>query len=291
MLKLYGFCSDAEHFRRPRPQASSGCIPCPHGANFTATEGNEVMALLTWKASLDNQSPSQLSSWVNGSSPCRGWVGILCDMITSHVISINLTSLGLSVGCGHGNVEGGSIIKVAEIRHCNMLKLYGFCSDAEHFRRPRPQASSGCIPCPHGANFTATEGNEVMAPLTWKASLDNQSPSQLSSWVNGSSPCRGWVGILCDMITSHVISINLTSLGLSVPCPQGANFTATEGNEAMALLTWKASLDNQSQSQLSSWVNGSSPCSGWVGILCDMITSHVISINLTSLGLSDISLQ
>ncbi len=39
------------------------------------------------------------------------------------------------------------------------------------------------------------------------------------------------------------------------------------GNEAEALLKWKASLDNQSQSLLSSW-GGGHP-SNWVGIACD----------------------
>ncbi|XP_061944046.1 MDIS1-interacting receptor like kinase 2-like isoform X1 [Populus nigra] len=38
--------------------------------------------------------------------------------------------------------------------------------------------------------------------------------------------------------------------------------------EAEALLKWKASLDNQSQSLLSSWV-GTSPCIDWIGITCD----------------------
>ncbi|KAK6277462.1 hypothetical protein POUND7_017785 [Theobroma cacao] len=37
--------------------------------------------------------------------------------------------------------------------------------------------------------------------------------------------------------------------------------------EAKALLKWKSSLDNQSQSILSSW-NGSNPCN-WVGIACN----------------------
>ncbi|KAJ6952919.1 MDIS1-interacting receptor like kinase 2-like [Populus alba x Populus x berolinensis] len=52
--------------------------------------------------------------------------------------------------------------------------------------------------------------------------------------------------------------------------PSAANSKVAGGNikEAEALLKWKASLDNQSQSLLSSWV-GISPCMDWIGITCD----------------------
>ncbi|KAK6915993.1 Leucine-rich repeat-containing N-terminal, plant-type [Dillenia turbinata] len=55
--------------------------------------------------------------------------------------------------------------------------------------------------------------------------------------------------------------------------------------EAAALLTWKASLSNHSQSLLSSWIR-SSPCN-WNGIFCDNTSSAgVYKIDLGSLGLS-----
>ena len=41
-------------------------------------EWKEAEALLKWKASLDNQSQSHLSSWGGGGNP-RKWVGIVCD--------------------------------------------------------------------------------------------------------------------------------------------------------------------------------------------------------------------
>ncbi|KAJ4850321.1 hypothetical protein Tsubulata_005838, partial [Turnera subulata] len=43
--------------------------------------------------------------------------------------------------------------------------------------------------------------------------------------------------------------------------------SSTGRNQAEALLYWKAGLDNQSQSRLSSWV-GNNACNSWVGISC-----------------------
>ncbi|KAI9128531.1 hypothetical protein K1719_000014 [Acacia pycnantha] len=51
--------------------------------------------------------------------------------------------------------------------------------------------------------------------------------------------------------------------------------------EANGLLKWKASLTNQSQAILSSWV-GTHPCTNWKGITCDE-SMHVSTINLTGL--------
>ena len=53
--------------------------------------------------------------------------------------------------------------------------------------------------------------------------------------------------------------------------------------EAEALLKWKASLDSQSQSLLSSWV-GISPCINWIGINCDN-SGSVTNLTLQSFGL------
>ena len=52
-----------------------------HTSSTTSLFGNnntEAEALLKWKASLDNQSQSLLSSWV-GISPCINWFGITCE--------------------------------------------------------------------------------------------------------------------------------------------------------------------------------------------------------------------
>uniref|UniRef100_A0A6N2LKH5 non-specific serine/threonine protein kinase n=1 Tax=Salix viminalis TaxID=40686 RepID=A0A6N2LKH5_SALVM len=66
---------------------------------------------------------------------------------------------------------------------------------------------------------------------------------------------------------------------------QTSSVTSVFGNntEAEALSKWKASLDNQSQSLLSSWV-GTSPCQNWVGITCDN-SGSVSNLTLQGFGL------
>nr|POE79249.1 hypothetical protein CFP56_15191 [Quercus suber] len=58
------------------------------------------------------------------------------------------------------------------------------------------------------------------------------------------------------------------------------------GPEAEALLEWKASLDNHSQFQLSSWV-GNVPCQ-WVGISCNNFSS-ISHINLIGSALKELA--
>jgi hypothetical protein len=67
-----------------------------HTSSTTSLFGNnntEADALLQWKASLDNQSQSLLSSWV-GISPCINWVGITCGNSGS-VTNLSLADFGL----------------------------------------------------------------------------------------------------------------------------------------------------------------------------------------------------
>jgi hypothetical protein len=67
-----------------------------HTSSTTSLFGNnntEAEALLQWKARLDNQSQSLLSSWV-GISPCINWVGITCDNSGS-VTNLSLADFGL----------------------------------------------------------------------------------------------------------------------------------------------------------------------------------------------------
>ncbi|XP_028787208.1 MDIS1-interacting receptor like kinase 2-like [Neltuma alba] len=55
---------------------------------------SEANALLKWKASLDHQSQTVLSSWKdNGSHPCK-WVGITCNELNS-ISNISLLDFGL----------------------------------------------------------------------------------------------------------------------------------------------------------------------------------------------------
>ncbi|XP_041011559.1 MDIS1-interacting receptor like kinase 2-like [Juglans microcarpa x Juglans regia] len=74
--------------------------------------------------------------------------------------------------------------------------------------------------------------------------------------------------------------------------PASASSTVQGRAEAEALLKWKATLQNQTQSHLSSWTlsrsnatSTSSPCMmSWIGIGCNDVGS-VTRINLTSIGL------
>ena len=71
-----------------------------HTSSPTSLFGNnntEAVALLQWKASLDNQSQSLLSSWV-GISPCINWIGITCDN------SGSVTNLTLESFCLRGTL-------------------------------------------------------------------------------------------------------------------------------------------------------------------------------------------
>nr|POE94924.1 mdis1-interacting receptor like kinase 2 [Quercus suber] len=75
-------------------------VASPASASSTAQRRAEVDALLNWKATLQNQNESYLSSWTlspsntsSSSSPCS-WIGISCN-VEGSVTSINLTSFGL----------------------------------------------------------------------------------------------------------------------------------------------------------------------------------------------------
>ncbi|XP_028076547.1 MDIS1-interacting receptor like kinase 2-like [Camellia sinensis] len=79
------------------------------------------------------------------------------------------------------------------------------------------------------------------------------------------------------MVLELVSSFNSATYAASATTKVGE-----DGTEAVALLTWKASLDNQSQSLLFSWA-GSNHCN-WVGIDCNN-ADRVIHIDLESNGL------
>lgn len=75
--------------------------------------------------------------------------------------------------------------------------------------------------------------------------------------------------IIFSIAASHVISSSASDIG--------------HNKAAEALLKWKASLEIKSQSLLSSWAAGSTPCK-WMGITCDMSES-IIHLNLSGYGL------
>ncbi|XP_030941717.1 MDIS1-interacting receptor like kinase 2-like [Quercus lobata] len=81
---------------------------------------------------------------------------------------------------------------------------------------------------------------------------------------------------------SHFAAFAFANSTTSLVSAAAAGDVGKEWKEAEALLNWRASLDNQSQTLLSSWGEGS-PCK-WVGIRCDKAGS-LTGLNLSSFGL------
>ncbi|KAB2601835.1 LRR receptor-like serine/threonine-protein kinase [Pyrus ussuriensis x Pyrus communis] len=62
-------------------------------------------------------------------------------------------------------------------------------------------------------------------------------------------------------------------------------FASANSTEAEALLKWKASFQNQTQNNLTSWINANeAPCNTWVGVSCNSAGS-VNRLNLTNSGI------
>ncbi|XP_012070784.2 MDIS1-interacting receptor like kinase 2 [Jatropha curcas] len=80
---------------------------------FSAIE-SETNALLTWKATLDNQSQSFLSSWTAKSNYCSSWFGIHCDEAGS-VTNISLRDTGLK-----GTLQSLSFSSFPNLLHLNV---------------------------------------------------------------------------------------------------------------------------------------------------------------------------
>ncbi|XP_040987623.1 probable leucine-rich repeat receptor-like protein kinase At1g35710 [Juglans microcarpa x Juglans regia] len=134
-------------------------VPSPEAA-FSSNTSKEATDLLTWKDSLQNDSQSHLSSWnpsVSSSNlnpsrnPCNNWLGISCNPAGS-VVKIDLGNSSLQ------ELTSGDIVAVKtfnrplhdagenrfqkeflneiraliDIRHRNIVKLYGFCSHVQH---------------------------------------------------------------------------------------------------------------------------------------------------------------
>ncbi|KDP42079.1 hypothetical protein JCGZ_01867 [Jatropha curcas] len=76
----------------------------------------------------------------------------------------------------------------------------------------------------------------------------------------------------------------LSLLAVSATGKHQASRKGLEEEEAKALLNWKSSLHNQSQSLLSSWSTNTSPCNNWTGINCNSFAS-VVEFNLSDYGL------
>ena len=88
--------------------------------------------------------------------------------------------------------------------------------------------------------------------------------------------------VLFFLILVLVLSSHIFDSLLAATAP-GDEATLTRGKEAETLLKWKASLDNRSQTLLSSlWVGGSH-CN-WVGITCDK-AGRITNLTIAEYGL------
>lgn len=83
---------------------------------------------------------------------------------------------------------------------------------------------------------------------------------------------------------SHFAAFAFAYSTTSLVAAAAARDVGKEWKETEALLNWRSSLDNQSQTLLSSWGEGN-PCK-WVGIRCDEAGS-LTGLNLSSFGLID----
>lgn len=104
--------------------STSGLNAASHRMHAVFGNGSEGRALLTWKASLDNHSQSQLSSWCASSNPCSNWLGIRCNK-AGRISVLNITSSGIKGTLDHLNFSS--------LRHLTINRLYD-------------NALYGCIP-------------------------------------------------------------------------------------------------------------------------------------------------
>ncbi|TQD95176.1 hypothetical protein C1H46_019199 [Malus baccata] len=91
----------------------------------------------------------------------------------------------------------------------------------------------------------------------------------------------------CDKVCFLACLILYLQLASS---PKSA-FASANSTEAEALLKWKASFQNQTQNNLTSWINANeAPCNTWVGVSCNSAGS-VNGLNLTNSGIQGTLLE
>ncbi|CAN6724196.1 unnamed protein product [Malus baccata var. baccata] len=80
-------------------------------------------------------------------------------------------------------------------------------------------------------------------------------------------------------------------LYLQLASSQNSAFASANSTEAEALLKWKASFQNQTQNNLTSWMNANeAPCNTWIGVSCNSAGS-VNRLNLTNSGIQGTLLE
>ncbi|KAB2601827.1 LRR receptor-like serine/threonine-protein kinase [Pyrus ussuriensis x Pyrus communis] len=97
----------------------------------------------------------------------------------------------------------------------------------------------------------------------------------------------GRVSIYCDKLCFLACLILYIQLASS----QKSAFASANSTEAEALLKWKASFQNQTQNNLTSWMNANeAPCNTWIGVSCNSVGS-VNRLNLTNSGIQGTLLE
>ena len=90
--------------------------------------------------------------------------------------------------------------------------------------------------------------------------------------------------LFCSLVLLLVSLLHFATYAFSTSSVAATAEVGKAFEEAEALLNWKASLDNQNKSLLSSWV-GDRPCINWVGITCNDMELGATRLNLSSFGL------
>ncbi|CAN1344622.1 Receptor-like protein EIX2 [Linum perenne] len=95
---------------------------CCYGAYAAGCNQVEREALLEFKADFQDPS-SRLSSWVNGSTDCCKWPGVVCDNVTGHVTQLRLQ-------CPYFRIQeymlkGKLNPSLLELKHLSYLDLSG----------------------------------------------------------------------------------------------------------------------------------------------------------------------
>ncbi|CAN0863408.1 Receptor-like protein EIX2 [Linum grandiflorum] len=95
---------------------------CCYGAYAVGCNEAERQALLQFKADLLDPS-SRFSSWVDGSTDCCEWRGVVCDNITGHVTQLYLQCPGICLP--ESRLKGKLNPSLLELKHLSYLDLSG----------------------------------------------------------------------------------------------------------------------------------------------------------------------
>ncbi|CAN0863410.1 Receptor-like protein EIX2 [Linum grandiflorum] len=95
---------------------------CCYGAYAVGCNQAEREALLQFKADLQDP-PSRFSSWVDGSTDCCKWPGVVCDNVTGHVTQLRLQCSYLCLQ--ESMLRGKLSPSLLELKHLSYLDLSG----------------------------------------------------------------------------------------------------------------------------------------------------------------------